>query len=121
MNPRDAWRATHGLLRRVRTRGYSSAGCEITAHDAWQGVADPLHIHHGMVVPLLLLGTFAKLAIAATVAHRTRMWWLPGATAIAVGAGSVAVLHSDTLRAAGAGSIILGTLALVIGAALRRA
>jgi hypothetical protein len=74
-----------------------------------------------MVVPLLLLGTFAKLAIAATVAHRTRMWWLPGAAAITVGAGSVALLHGDTLRTAGAGSIVLGTLALVIGGALRRA
>jgi hypothetical protein len=74
-----------------------------------------------MVVYLVLLGTFAKLAIAATVAHRTRMWWLPGAAAIAVGTGSVALMHSDTLRTAGAGSIILGALALVIGGALRRA
>lgn len=74
-----------------------------------------------MAVPLLLLGTFAKLAIAATVAHRTRMWWVPGTAAIAVGAGAVAVLHGDTLRTAGAGSILLGALALVIGRGLRRA
>ena len=73
-----------------------------------------------MVVPLLLLGTFAKLAIAATVAHRTRMWWLPGTASIAIGAGSVCLLHDDTLRAVGAGAILLGALALVIGGALRR-
>jgi len=84
-------------------------------------VADPLHFPWCMVVPLLLLGTFAKLAIAATVAHRTRAWWVPGATAIAVGAGSVAIAHGETLRTAGAGSVVLGTLALVIGGALRRA
>lgn len=74
-----------------------------------------------MVVPLLLLGTFAKLGIAATVAHRTRLWWMPGAVAIAVGAGSVVLLHGDTLKTAGAGSVVMGTLALVVGAALRRA
>lgn len=74
-----------------------------------------------MAVPLLLLGTFAKLAIAATVAHRTRLWWMPGATAIAVGAGTVALVHGETLRTTGAGSVVLGTLALVIGGALRRA
>lgn len=84
-------------------------------------MADPLHFPWCMVVPLLLLGTFAKLAIAATVAHRTRAWWVPGATAIAVGAGSVAIAHGETLRTAGAGSVVLGTLALLIGGALRRA
>ena len=73
-----------------------------------------------MVVPLILLGIFAKLALAATIAHRTRLWWLPGATAIAVGAASLVVVPGHTMRVAAAGSIILGAIALGIGRFLRR-
>ena len=55
-----------------------------------------------MVVPLILLGIFAKLALAATIAHRTRLWWLPGATAIAVGAASLVVVPGHTMHVAAA-------------------
>jgi len=72
-----------------------------------------------MVVPLLLLGTFAKLALAATVTYRTRLWWLPAVTAIVVGAGALLVLRDATPHTVGAGSMALGAIALVIGSLLR--
>jgi hypothetical protein len=73
-----------------------------------------------MVVPLIVLGIFAKLALAATIAHRTRLWWLPGAMAIAVGAGSLVVVPGHTMHVAAAGSIVLGACALAIGRFVRR-
>jgi hypothetical protein len=73
-----------------------------------------------MVVPLIVLGIFAKLALAATIAHRTRLWWLPGATAIAVGTGTILLLHGHAMQVAGASSIVLGATALGVGRFLRR-
>lgn len=65
-----------------------------------------------MVVPLILLGTFTKLAIACCATRRTRLWWLPGLTAVAIGIATVLVFPAGSPHAAGLGSIVLGGLAL---------
>ena len=79
-------------------------------------MADPLQSSSRMVVPLILLGTFTKLAFAVAITHRTWLWWLPGALAIA--GGALATLHpawSDV----GEGCVVLGSCALVAARLVR--
>jgi hypothetical protein len=65
-----------------------------------------------MVVPLILLGTFTKLAFAVAVTHRTRLWWLPGA--VAMGLGAAVTWTERVPRTAGEGAVVLGSCALVV-------
>jgi hypothetical protein len=70
-----------------------------------------------MVVPLLLLGTVTKLAIAIAATHRTRLWWIPGVLAIGAGVGESLLPHVP--REVGEGTVMLGACAVVISRLLR--
>jgi hypothetical protein len=72
-----------------------------------------------MVVPLILLGTVTKLAFAVALTHRTRLWWLPGA--LAMGLGAAATYCDRIPPVAGEGVIVLGGCAVVIAAISGRA
>ncbi len=69
-----------------------------------------------MVVPLILLGAATKLAFALVLTYKTPAWWLPGASAVALGG---AVAFHDPTRTLGLGSVVLGVNALAIARMLR--
>jgi hypothetical protein len=69
-----------------------------------------------MVVPLVLLGTVTKLAIAIAATHRSRWWWLPGVAAMGMGIIEASLPIPRTIAE---GSMVLGACAVVIARLMR--